>query len=74
MTELPNEKLSPWYFAVKYATMVLQQRIELGKEKDWDTSYDQYTLEKMQDLEQFLKMSWDYWMDELELSCPHALK
>jgi hypothetical protein len=34
-------------------------------------TYDRYNLQKLQDMEQFLKMSWDAWMDSMEATCNH---
>jgi hypothetical protein len=67
-TEIDNYNLSPWYFAVRYASLALQNRITNFKEKEWDTTYDEHVLKNLTELEQFLKMSWDTWMDELETS------
>lgn len=71
-TEVQNYKLSPWYFAVRYANVVLQNRITNFKEKEWNTAYDEHVLKDLIELEQFLKMSWDTWMDQLETSCKTA--
>ena len=69
MTELPNEKLSSWYFTVRYAGLVLQQRIAENEKLGLRSDYDIHNLEKLQDMEQFFKMSWDVWMDELQTAC-----
>lgn len=70
MTEVPNEKLSPWYFTVRYAGMVLQQRIRDNRALGLTSEYDQHQLAQLQDMEQFFKMSWDVWMDSMQASCP----
>jgi hypothetical protein len=44
-TSLPNEKLSIWYFATRYAAMVLERRIALADEKEWPCEYDKLQLE-----------------------------
>ena len=62
-TSLPNEKLSPWYFATQFAAMVLERRIAVAKEKDWPCEYDKRQLELMLELEKFLDSSWKAWMD-----------
>jgi hypothetical protein len=62
-TSLPNEKLSPWYFATRYAAMVLERRIALAEEKSWPCEYDKRQLELMLELEEFLDSSWNAWMD-----------
>jgi len=65
-TSLPNEKLSPWYFAARYAALVLEQRIALADEKAWPCEYDRRQLEVLMELEEFLNSSWNTWMDSTE--------
>jgi hypothetical protein len=64
-TSVPNEKLSVWYFAVRYSILRTEQTIKYSRELDLSTSYDELQLEQLRDLEQFLKMSWDVWMDDM---------
>jgi hypothetical protein len=65
-TQLANENLSPWYFAVRYSTLVFEQRINELERLGLNCSYDRHSLKQLQQLEQFLKMSWDTYMDNLE--------
>ena len=65
-TEIENTKLSPWYFAVHWAGMVLQQKIADMEAAGGDPIYDIRQLENIQELEMFLKMSWDQWLDNLQ--------
>lgn len=65
-TKLENHKLSPWYFAVHWAEMVLQQKIDAHRAAGLDPIYDLRQLEHLQDLEMFLKLSWDQWMDNIK--------
>jgi hypothetical protein len=65
-TQLENTKLSPWYFAVHWAGIHLQERIVDSERLGVDPTYDMLQLQQLQDLEQFLKMSWDQWMDAIE--------
>jgi hypothetical protein len=65
-TALPNEKLTPWWLAVGWARTVLQQRIVHYEAQGWNAAYDMRQLEQLDDMEIFLKMSWDQWMDELD--------
>lgn len=65
-TEIENTKLSPWYFAVHWAGMVLQQKIADMEAAGGDPIYDIRQLENLQELEMFLKMSWDQWLDNLQ--------
>ena len=64
-TSVPNEKLSPWYFAVRYSILRMEQAIKYSQELGLSTTYDEHQLEQLRDLEQFLKMSWDVWMDDM---------
>jgi hypothetical protein len=64
-TPLPNEKLSPWYFAVRWAIHTLKAAIAERKSHYSCTIYDERALAQLEDLEQFLKMSWDEWMLDL---------
>jgi hypothetical protein len=61
-TSLPNEKLSPWYFATRYAAMVLEQRITVAQEQDLPCEYDECQLERLKELEEFLDYSWKVWI------------
>ena len=65
-TPIDNLKLSPWYYAVLAAKAVLQQKItEIEEAGIVSPSFYIARLEELEDLEQFLKMSWDHWMDSL---------
>ena len=67
-TQLATENLSPWYFAVRYSTLVFEQRINDLERLGLNCSYDRHSLKQLQELEQFLKMSWDTYMDSLEIT------
>jgi hypothetical protein len=73
-TSVPNEKLSVWYFAVRYSILRTEQTIKYSRELDLSTSYDELQLEQLRDLEQFLKMSWDVWMDDMGAVLLHAVR
>ena len=64
-TSVPNEKLSIWYFAVRYSILRTEQAITYSQELGLSSAYDELQLEQLRDLEQFLKMSWDVWMDDM---------
>ena len=64
-TSVPNEKLSVWYFAVRYSILRTEQAIKYTQELGLSSAYDELQLEQLRDLEQFLKMSWDVWMDDM---------
>ena len=64
-TSVPNEKLSVWYFAVRYSILRTEQAIKDRENLGLSSSYDELQLEQLRDLEQFLQMSWDVWMDDM---------
>jgi hypothetical protein len=65
-TKVENTKLSPWFFAVNWGVITLQQKIAEMEAQGLQPLYDIHQLENLQDLEQFLKMSWDMWLARLE--------
>jgi len=58
-----RSKLCPWYFAVSWARLTLQQKIIQQQEWGFSTTYDEAQLVRLVDLEQFLKMTWDEVLD-----------
>ena len=65
-TLIDNTKLSVWYYAVRWGIQSLQQKIAQTEADGYlDPSFDIKRLEELEDLEQFLKMSWDGWMESL---------
>ena len=65
-TPIDNLKLSPWYYAVLAAKAVMQQKItEMEQAGMVSPAFYIARLEELEDLEQFLKMSWDQWMESL---------
>ena len=65
-TPIDNLKLSPWYYAVLAAKAVMQQKItEMEQAGIVSPSFYIARLAELEDLEQFLKMSWDQWMESL---------
>ncbi len=60
-----NSDLSPWYYAVGWAKHSLQLQITRYNGLGLNTSYEEKQLERLVELEQFLKMSWDQWMESL---------
>jgi hypothetical protein len=60
-----NNDLSPWYYAVGHARHSLQMQIIRYKGMGLNTNYEEKQLERLLELEQFLKMSWDQWMESL---------
>jgi len=63
--QFDRAKLSPWYFSVSWARMQLEQKIQQFQDWGLSTSYDEIQLERLLDLEQFLKMTWDERMDAM---------
>ena len=65
-TPISNLKLSPWYYAVLAAKAVMQQKInEMEQAGIVSPAFYIARLAELEELEQFLKMSWDQWMDSL---------
>lgn len=67
-TKVENTKLSPWMFAVNWGVITLQQKIVEMEARGLNPVYDIHQLQQLQDLEQFLSMSWDMWMARYETS------
>jgi len=61
--EFDRSNLSPWYYAVSWSRHSLQHQIRQYSELGINTAYDEKQLERLLELEQFLKMTWDEWMD-----------
>ena len=61
-TPLPNSKLTPWWLAVGHAISLLRQRIAENEANGALCGYDKRQLERLEDMEMFLQMSWDIWM------------
>ena len=64
-TNLPNAKLSAWYYAVKWGKYHVEQSVARSAALGFESGYDAHQLQYLEDLEQFLKMSWDEWMESL---------
>lgn len=60
-TQLPFEDLSPWYFAVRWARLTLQQKVHDYKTQGFtfNVDYDFQVLERLESLEEFLQYAWD---------------
>jgi len=63
--KIENTSLSPWYYAVSWARQSLQAQINRYRDLGLNTSYDEKKVAELLELEQFLKMSWDQWMESL---------
>lgn len=64
-TKLDNSKLSEYYFATRWAITSIKERIANTEKYGFSASYDRHQLERLEDMEQWLKMSWDTWMEQL---------
>jgi len=64
-TTLPTDRLSTWYFAVRWGRYHIEQSIERARANGFEPTYDEYQLQQLDELEQFLKMTWDEWMEDL---------
>jgi len=63
--KVDNLNLSPWYYAVGHARHSLQMQVIRYQGLGLNTNYEEKQLERLLELEQFLKMSWDQWMESL---------
>ena len=63
--KVSSTDLSPWYYAVGHARHSLQMQIIRYRGMGLNTNYEEKQLERLVELEQFLKMSWDQWMESL---------
>lgn len=71
-TELPHEKINQWYFAIGWARQVMIHQIQRVQALGLSTTYDERHLEQLEDMEQFLQMSWDTWLDNIQKECAHS--
>ena len=55
--------LCPWYFAVGWARLRVQQSVRQAKEYGWNNTYEEIQLQRLIELEQFIKMTWDQVLD-----------
>jgi hypothetical protein len=70
---LPSEKVSSWYFSVHWAKLALENNIERNTAYGWPTEYDQQHVDRLQELETFLKAADTAWFDEIASTCLHAV-
>jgi hypothetical protein len=61
--KLDRSKLCGWYFAIGWARIRVQQRIDEAKGYGWETNYEDQQLERITEMEQFIKMTWDQVLD-----------
>lgn len=64
-TSLPTEFLSKWYYAVRWTRLVLQDRIDTGKEYGLSATYDELMMSHVESLESYLQATFDEYMDWL---------
>ena len=55
--------LCPWYFAVGWARLRVQQSVRQAQEYGWNNNYEEIQLQRLIELEQFIKMTWDQVLD-----------
>jgi len=63
--KIANTDLIRWYDAVQWSRLALQAQIKKYNANGLNTAYDETQLEKLVELEQFLKMSWDQWKESV---------
>ncbi len=70
MKELPEmrSKLLGWYFGVSWARAHIEHNVEQFKQWGIPNQYEEQQLERLLDLEQFLKMTWDQAMEMSQTS------
>lgn len=61
-TAVDNRKLMPWYYAVNWGAMLLEQHIIRMEAIGLDVELHKERLAELEDLKQFLSMSWDMWV------------
>ena len=61
--QLDRSSLCSWYFALGWACIRVQQRVDEAKEYGWSTNYEEHQLERLLEMEQFIKMTWDQVLD-----------
>lgn len=59
---LDPAKLMPWYYAAHWAGMLLEQHMNQCKALGMDCSTHEERMEQLEDLKQFLSMTWDQWI------------
>jgi hypothetical protein len=55
--------LCPWYFAVGWARLRVQQSVHQARKYGWNNNYEEIQLQRLIELEQFIKMTWDQVLD-----------
>lgn len=61
--KLDRSKLCHWYFAIGWARIRVQQRVDEAKGYGWATNYEEAQLQRIEEMEQFIKMTWDQVLD-----------
>lgn len=64
-TQIPVEKLTPWYYAVMNARITYELRIQDAQERGLLCSYDKLQLEALVDMEETFLAAWNTWMEDL---------
>jgi hypothetical protein len=70
--ELPTDRLTQWHFAVQWASIVLKQKIERLEELGLRADYDKDKVSQLDDLDMFLQMTWDNYMDNIRTPVKEA--
>jgi hypothetical protein len=60
--EIDPAKLMPWYYAANWAGMLLEQHLNQCKALEMDCSMHEERLAQLEDLKQFLSMTFDEWI------------
>lgn len=71
---VPTENLSSWYFAVRWARFTLEQQAQSRRDNGLYADYLDHTIEQLLNMEVFLQVSWDAWMDSLQQTSPEVCR
>jgi hypothetical protein len=72
-TVIDNDKLMPWYHAVHWAALVLEQQIKQAEDHGLNASLHKKRLAELQDLQEFLDAAWQAWLVKIATT-PEEIK
>ena len=72
-TVIDNDKLMPWYHAVFWAVLVLEEQIKQAEDHGLDASLHKKRLAELQDLQEFLDAAWQAWLVKIATT-PEEIK
>lgn len=66
---LPSDKIFTWCSALAYARIVLQHRVARDVDMGLSTKYEEISALRLEEMEDFLTVTWDNHVTALELRC-----